>query len=183
MLVDYNISEWCNWVENVPWLQIFFQYTKNWLITSQFFCKKVWVQNFWHQSSKVVGPTGLEPVTNRLWADRSNQLSYRPFLYTWTKNYISFLTETQVLRNFLPSNLITFFFENTTVPSLTAWTVKSLHWITLSPITYLSPFCLMRILPETTLCPPNFFTPRNLGLLSLRFLDDQPAFLWAMSKK
>lgn len=36
------------------------------------------IQEWWwmEKSGRVVAPTGLEPVTNRLWVDCSNQLSY-----------------------------------------------------------------------------------------------------------
>ena len=41
----------------------------------------------------MVGPVGLEPTTNRLWVDCSNQLSYGPL-----KNLLLVDKATQVIR-------------------------------------------------------------------------------------
>jgi hypothetical protein len=86
--------------------------------------------------------------------------------------YINYTTDIKVSLYTLPSNLLFFFSEKVTIPSVTANNVKSFPCETPSAGQNLLPFCLTIIFPAIAFCPPNSLTPSLLALLSLPLLVD-----------
>jgi hypothetical protein len=103
------------------------------------------------------------------------------FAAVFTTSFLSTITDgttlTTVFKYFLPSNLILFFLENSTIQLILACIEKSFQRYVFFHSSYLFPFCLTIIFQATTCCHPNILTHLYFGFESLRFFADHAAFL------